>query len=397
MKILILGAGYTGLRAALDLDDRLRADGRAAEVTLVDQFPYHQLIQVLHLTAADAQPDEDAIYELAPLLRDTAVRYVQGRVTRISALERSVALDGDTPLAYDRLVIALGAETAYGGVPGAREHSLPLRSYPHALRIREHVRAQFAAAARSADPREQRTLMTIAIVGGGYTGCQLAGELAAWVDDLCAETAAPPGEARIALLDRGPLLLRQFGEWATREAERVLDGMGVSVYLSTPVEAVEPGLLRVAGGRVLRAGTIVWAGGIKGPELLRDSGLPVDANGRVLVDRYLRVREQALIFAGGDCAAVPDGANGSTVPATASYAMRQGSHLADALLAEVAGLAPRSYEPLKLGELVSLGPHHAVGSPLGVPVTGYPALLLKKGVETYYRSTIEGPLKGVLV
>lgn len=397
MKILILGAGYTGLRAALDLDDRLRADGRSAEVTLVDQFPYHQLVQVLHLTAADAQPDEDAIYELAPLLRDTAVRYVQGRVARVDPLGRAVRLDGGATLAYDRLLIALGAETAYGDVPGAREQTLPLRSYEHALRIRAHVRAQFAAAARTADPREQRTLMTTAIVGGGYTGCQLAGELAAWLDELCEQSGAPRAEARIALLDRSPLLLKQFGVWATRDAERVLDDMGVSVYLSTAVEGVEPGLLRVAGGRVLRAGTIVWAGGIQGPPLLRESGLPVDAAGRVLVDRYLRVQDQALIFAAGDCAAVPDSASGATVPATASYATRQGAHLAEAMLAEIAGLPPRSYEPLKLGELVSLGPSYAVGSPLGVPLTGYPALLLKKGVETYYRSTIEGPLKGVLV
>jgi NADH dehydrogenase len=159
------------------------------------------------------------------------------------------------------------------------------------------------------------------------------------------------------------------------------------------VEAVEPGLLRVSGGRVLRAGTIVWAGGIQAPAMLREAGLPVDSCGRALVDRYLRVIDQALIFAAGDCAAIPDGPAGF-VPATASYAMRQGAHLAETLLAEVMGAPPRAYEPLKLGELVSLGPRFAVGNPLGVPLVGYPAMLLKKGVESYYRSTIEGPLRG---
>lgn len=396
MKILILGAGYAGLRAALDLDDRLRARGRADEVTLVDEHPYHQVVQVLHQTAA-AHDAADAIYELAPLLRDTAIRYVQGRVAAIRPLERSVALADGQALPYDRLLIAIGAETAYGGVPGAREHSLPLRTYEHAIALRDHLFAQYSAAATAADPREQRTLMTTAIVGGGYTGCQLAGELAAWADELCAQTGAPRREVRIALLDRSPLLLRQFGEWATREAERVLDELGVSVYLGTAVSAVEPRLLRTVDGRVLRAATIVWAGGVKAPDLLREAGLPVDGAGRALVDRYLRVREQALIFAAGDCAAIPDGPDGATVPATASYAMRQGAHLAESLLAEAEGAAPRSYEALKLGELVSLGPNYAVGDPLGVPVVGYPALLLKKGVETYYRSTIEGPLKGVLL
>jgi NADH dehydrogenase len=393
MKIVILGAGYTGLRAALDLDDLLGERGRAAQIALVDQNPYHQIVQVLHITATAGHQSREAIYDLAGLLRDTTVRFVQGRAAAIAPLERQVRLEDGRALPYDRLLIALGAETAYGAVPGAREHTLPLRSYEHALRIRDQLRARFAAAAAAEGPKERRTLLTTAIVGGGYTGCQLAGELAAWAGDLCAATGAPRGEVRIALLDGGPLLLRQFGPWATREAERVLDELGVSVYLNTAVEAVEPGLLRVSGGRVLRAGTILWAGGIQAPAILGQAGLPVDGSGRVLVDRYLRVIDQAMIFAAGDCAAIPDGP-AAFVPATASYAMRQGSHLAETLLAELLGEAPRPYEPLKLGELVSLGPHVAVGNPLGVPLVGYPAMLLKKGVESYYRSTIEGPLKG---
>lgn len=392
MQMLILGAGYAGLRAAVDLDRLLRARGRGDTVTLVDQFPYHQLLQVLHKAAADAIDRSEIVYELAPLLSKGGVRFVEGRIARINPAGREVDLADGRALAYDRLVIALGAETAYYGVPGAREHTLPLRSLDDATRIRDHVGAAYLAAARAADPQERRTLMTTAIVGGGFTGCQLAGELAAWADDLCAATGAPRGEVRIALLDRNPELLKQFGPWATSEAEQVLDQLGVSIYLNTPVEAVEPRALRVAGNKLLRAATLVWAGGIQGPALLAEAGLPVDGAGRVLVDRYLRVRDQALIFAIGDCAAIPNGADGATVPATASYAMRQGAHMAETLLAEVEGAAPRAYEPLTLGELVSLGPNYALGNPLGVPITGYPALLMKKGVEQYYRATLEGPL-----
>lgn len=392
MHIVILGAGYAGLRAALDLDRMLHEHGRTDtdQVTLVDQHSYHQLIQEIHLVAAAAIPPEAAIYDLNRLLRQRSITFVQGRVRSIEPLQRTVTLEDGRRLSYQRLAITLGAEIAYGDVPGAREHTLPLHTLPQALRVRDHIIKQFEAAARATDPREQRILLTTAIVGGGYTGCQFAGELAAWVDDLCAQTGAPRREVRIALLERTSLLLTQFGEWATRIAERVLDEQGVSVYLNTAVEAVEPCLLRVAGGRVLRAGTIVWAGGIQGPPLLRESGLPVDAMGRVVVDRYLRVRGQALIFAAGDCAAIPFGYNGGTVPATASFAMRQGAHLAETLLAECEGRPPRTYEPLPLGELVSLGPNYAIGNPLGMPITGYPALLMKKGVEQYYRAKIEG-------
>jgi NADH dehydrogenase len=343
---------------------------------------------VLHHTVTASAPIQEAIYDLADLLDKSTVRRVQGRATGIFPAERQVELEDGQRLTYDRLVIALGAETAYQA-PGAEQHCFDLRTYEHALSLRNHLIAQYTAAGKTKDPQEQRILQTTAIVGGGYTGCQLAGELAATLDELCAATGAPRQQARIALVERGHLLLGQFGAWATREAEQILDQMGVSIYLDTAVEAVEPRALRVAGGRVLRAATMVWAAGIKGPAILRASGLPVDAQGRVHTDRYLRVVDYPTIFAAGDCAVIPDLVAGH-VPATASYAMRQGAHLADSLLAEIEGRPPRSYEPVKLGELVSLGPENAVGNPLGVPVSGYMAVIMKKGIETWYRAILNG-------
>lgn len=388
MQIIILGAGYAGLRTALDLDQMLRERGRDDKVVLVDQFSYHQIVQILHLTATDRSPQEKAIYELAPLLRKTSVEFVQGHVKLVVPDQHEVQFDDGRVLTYDRLVLALGAETDFRDVPGAREHTLPLRTYQHAVRLRDHLIAQFEAAARTDDPVEQRILLTTAVVGGGYTGCQLSGELAGWVSELCQRTGAPRGQARIALLHRNPRLLEHFERSSSLEAARVLDQLGVSIYLDTSVTSVEPRLLRVNDGRILRAATLVWAGGIRAPALLANSGFVVDEIGRVLVDRYMRVHDQALVFAMGDCAAIPDG-SGSVVPSTASYAMRQGEHMAETLLAEVMGRAPRSYEPLKLGELVSLGPKDAVGSPLGLPARGYPLILLKKGIEQYYRASIE--------
>jgi NADH:ubiquinone reductase (H+-translocating) len=389
MKIVILGAGYAGLRTALNLDRRISELGLDSTVTLIDQNPYHQLIQDIHLTATAGIPSLQAIYALEQLLGGHKICFVQGRVREVAPLTQGVQLQDGQSLPYDRLVLALGSETAYYDTPGAREHTYALRTYAEAIALRDHIIAQFTAAARESDPKEQRRLLTIAIVGGGFTGCQLAGELPIWADRLCKETGVPRSEVRIAVVGRSKLLLKQFGSWASREAERILDQRGVSVYLETVVETVEPGLLRVSGGRVLRAGTVVWTAGVRAPELIGASGLPVDASGRAQVDRYLRVAAHPAIFALGDCASIPDGPDGATVPATASYAMRQGEHLAETLLAEIQGRAPRPYEPLRLGELVSLGPDFGVGNPLGMPLYGYSVLLMKKGIEQYYRASIE--------
>lgn len=387
MHILILGAGYAGLRVVIELNALLAGRTSRAQVTLLDQHPYHQLVQQLHLTAtAQAEPAATVI-PLEQILNRCATQIRQGQAERIEPLARRVRLmDGQT-IAYDRLVIALGAETNYRGVPGAREHTLPLRSQTDALRLREQIRARFEAAAQTADPAARRVLLTFVIVGGGYTGCQLAGELAAWADTLAHEMGLPRTDVQIALLEGSPRLLGQFGAWATSYAEYVLKRRGIEITLNTLVERVEASAVLLSNQREIQAGTIVWAGGIRAPDLLAASGLPTDAIGRVRVDRYLRVEDQALIFAAGDCAHIPAPVRG-TVPTTASLAMRQGEHLARTLLAEIEGNAPRTYTPQYLGELVSLGPGEAIGNPLGVPTFGLPAATLKKGIEAWYRTTL---------
>ncbi len=387
MHILIIGAGYAGLRTAIELDRRRALYGKQFTVTLLDQHPYHQLVQELHLAATTAPDPTNVIVPLQTIFQRRAVQLYQGRVQRIEPLERQVRLVGGQSLSYDRLLIALGAETNYGNVPGAQQHTLPLRSYEHALRLRDHIATCVEAAARATDLRLRRTLLTFVIVGGGYTGCQVAGELVPYVSTLAHAAGIARNELRIALLERNGLLLKQAEPWANAYARRVFADLGVRVYLHTAVARVAEQALSTTANQVFRAGTIIWAGGIRAPALLAESGLPTDALGRVRVDRYLRVEDQALIFAAGDCASIPATIDGP-IPATASYALRQGEHLAGTLLADMQGQAPRPYTPLRLGEVVSLGPGAAVGKPLGIPLTGIPAALLKQGIETWYRSTL---------
>jgi NADH dehydrogenase len=285
--------------------------------------------------------------------------------------------------------VALGGQTSYAGVPGAPEHTWPLRSYDEALRLRDHITGCFRQAAQSDDPAARRVLLTFVIVGGGFTGSQLAGEVEDLTSRLCREYNLPRREVRIALLERKDTLIKPFGSWASAEAQRALERRGVSIHLNMQVERVSEQSITVAGGRRLSAATIVWTAGIRAPRLLADSGLTDDPAGRIPVDRYLRGTgpDQALIFAIGDCARIPDPCGGF-VPSTASYALRQGEHLATSLLAEATGAAPRMYEPMRLGQLVSFGPGEAAGYPLGVPSSGLPAALLKQAIEKWYLTTL---------
>lgn len=388
MHILILGAGYAGLRVALELSRLLEGRQESVKLTLVDQNPYHQHMILFHRLATAAAQEREVLVPLPRVLRGNNVEVCQGRVAHIDPLLRLVVLDDERVLSYDRLVIALGGQTDYEGIEGASDHTLSLRSFAEATRLRDHIQACFRAGARTQDPAQRRILLTFAIVGGGFVGCQFAGELAGSLHDLCRTTGVPRSEVRVALVESDTMLLRPFQSWAHNEAVSVLDRQLVSVYLSTTVERVEEQSLFVSGDRVLRAATIVWTTGIRAPALLEQSGLPTDTLGRVRVDRYLRVQGHDTVFAIGDCAHIED-SQGWVVPSTASHAMRQGEYLAQVIQAELDKRTSYEYRPLRIGHLVSLGPGKGVGDPLGMPISGRVASLLKHGVEKWYLTTLE--------
>lgn len=401
MHMLILGAGYAGLRVALELQRKLADCEHQVRVTLIDRYPYHQIITLLHRLAAATVPEEETRIPLAPLFAEgpaSPVCLLRGTVSQIRPDSRQVVLNDEqgqgqklSQVSYDRLILAVGATTDYYNIPGAEAYTLPLRTVADAVQLREHMTARFREAASTSNPATRRALLTTAIVGGGATGCQIAGELAAWAPRLAAEYGLPRSDIRVALIERMPRLLNEYrAPWASREALRMLDCRRVSVYLDTSVERVEDGSLFVNDRRMMRAATMVWSAGIRAPQLLAASGLPTDTGGRVHVNRFLRVEAYPDIYAIGDCARIPD-TMGGIVPTTASYAIRQGAFLADALLDELAGRPPASrygYEPLALGSVVSLGPGAAVGDVLGVPVRGAVAALMKHTVEQQYRKSL---------
>lgn len=390
MQILILGAGYAGVRVALELNRLFEATNSSnpAQITLVDQNPYHQHIILFHRLATAAIQEREVLVPLSRMFAHSNVEVCQGTVSLIDPLMRLVKLDDERVLTYDRLVIALGGQTDYAGIEGAREHTWSLRTFPDAVRLRDHIQACFREAALTENPLHRRELLTFAVVGGGFIGCQFAGELAGQANSLARAFGVPRSDIRIALLESDSALLRPFGSWAHKEAMGILDRQFVSVYLNTTVERVEPQTLYVSDERMLPAATIVWTTGIHAPEPITQAGLPTDEQGRVLVDNYLRVVDHETIFAAGDCVRLTEPASG-TIPATASAAMRQGEYLARMLHAEMEGQTTYEYRPLRIGHLVSLGPGKGVGNPLGLPISGRVASFLKQGVEKWYLTTLE--------
>jgi NADH dehydrogenase len=354
LPLVIVGAGYAGVRAALTLDALLPTD--APPLLLLNPSPYHHLITRLPELVGGRIPPERARVPLEPLLRPTRVRLMLGTVLRIDLVRRALVFrrpDGtEEDLHFGILVLAAGSVPAFHEIPGLPEHAWVLRTLDDALRLRARVRG---CAVRGG--------ITL-IAGGGYTGVELAGELAALVGRRRG--------ARLVLVEAASHLLPGMDEWLGKRAAAALTAKGVEVQTRTALIEAGPGwavLRSPAATFRLHVDTLIWAGGSRGPAFLEHSGLPLSPSGLVQTGPSLEVPGVPGIYAGGDCAIVRDPQTGRPLHPSAQYAVQHGEHIARAIVAELRGLPRPVCTPREEGEAISLGPDDGVAwwSPRSLP------------------------------
>ncbi|MBI4602392.1 MAG: NAD(P)/FAD-dependent oxidoreductase [Planctomycetes bacterium] len=348
-RVLVLGGGFGGLAVCRELR------GFRGEVTLVDRQNHHVFQPLLYQVATAGLAGSDIAQPLRTILRDqpnTTVR--MGTVTAVDLGRREVlTAELAEPLRYDRLVIALGVVTGWRGRPEWSRHALALKTLADATGIRARILGAFERAECSADPGERARLMTIAVVGGGPTGVEVAGacrELARFA--LRGEfRTIHSGDARVLLVEAGERLLPSFSARLSEEARRALVEMGVEVRLQSLVTDMGSGWLELGGsgaaggtegGRRVEVETIVWAAGVQAPEVTRTLGVELDRPGRIRVLPDLSIPGHPEAFAIGDIASAVD-ARGVAVPALAPAAVQAARHVARVILEEEE-IGPRAPE-----------------------------------------------------
>ena len=377
------------MRVAKVLGGALRRH-TAIELTLVDQFDYHQIITELHAVAAASMPPEAAAIPFSELLAGKPVTFIQTKVTGFNFQEQTVATESGK-LSYDILVIALGSETDFFGIEGLREHSLTLKSLPDALRLKEHVNNMFALAKNEPNAEARRRLLTFVVGGGGFTGTELAGELADRLRDLGRETGIPTQESLVAVVEAGPTLLSGFDPGLVRKARIILEGKGVELHLGDRVVRAEPGTLELKGGQVIHNRTLVWTGGVKANELVQHSGLRTGVRGRVVVNPYLQTVDFANVYAVGDVALVLNQATGQPLAPSAQLALQEANIVARNIQAGLSGSERVQFQPRIAAEVVSVGRKDALAKVGPFGFDGRPAHWLKRMALLRYLYTVGGP------
>lgn len=389
-KIVIAGAGYAGLHIALRLGSKLKK--RNASLTLIDKYDYHQLLTELPRVAAGTRAAQDVRVQLDTVL-DEAVQFVHASITGFDFENKNVITDKE-PVEYTKLIIALGSRPNDFGIPGLKQNALSLWSVDDAKKILSAIDTQIAAAANETDEAERKRLLTVIVGGGGATGVELAGELAEVLPELLERHDMANVKPHIVLVEASPTLLLGSTEGLQKKALDTLQELGVEVRLNTMVTSADERGFNFKDETRLEGGVMVWAGGVKAPDLVANSGLPTGRNGRVEVEPTLQVKGHPDIYVAGDLAYLIDSATGRALPPTAQIAIEEGGTVANNLLAELDGKKElEKFSFLNKGYVVSVGPHKGAADVKGLTLGGRPAMMLKNAIEWEYRQSVKH-LKG---
>jgi NADH:ubiquinone reductase (H+-translocating) len=379
-RIVIVGGGAGGLALATRLGKSL-GKSRQAQITLVDVARTHVWKPLLHQLAAGSFDTHAEEIEYLAQARWNHFKFRLGSLTGIDRRSKTVQLAASydaegheiTPaqeLGYDTLVIAVGSQTNDFGTPGAAEHSIKLDTPRSAQLFNDRlinacIRAQTV-------PREAGSgRLTVAIVGGGATGVELAAELHAAARSLANygfDHIDPEKDLQIVLIEAAPRLLAQLPARLSESALRELRKLAIEVHTDEKVIEVMAGGLKMASGKFIASSITVWAAGVKAADFLKTLGgeqpLETTKLNQLVVNGNLQATRDADIYAFGDCAACrqPDG---SWVPPRAQAAYQQAMYLAEALPRLVAGHPVKPFMFTDKGSLVSLAEYSSVGSLMG--------------------------------
>lgn len=378
-RILLAGAGYVGLYAALALEDRLRQG--EATITLVNPGSFMLYQPLLPEVASGTIEPRHAVVPLRQVLRRT--RFVTGRLQGLDhAARRARVRPVDGPafdLDYDHIVLGLGSTSRILPVPGLKENAVGFKSIDEALYLRNHVIGRMEAAEATRDEAVRERALTFVVVGGGYTGVEALAELEDLTRAACSWfPTISPADVRWLLVEATGGILPTVDARLAHYALAELRARGIDVRLETVLESVEGGRLRLSNGETVLSDTLVWVAGVEPNPLIGELGLPTTDDGRLDTDACLRLRRVEGAWAGGDGAAVPDLVAGGLVPPTAQHAQREGTHIGRNIVAVLRGAPPEEFRHRSLGELVTLGRRKGVAQILGRHLRGTPAWALRR-------------------
>ena len=354
-RVVIVGAGFGGLQTAQSLANS------DTEVILIDRHNYHTFVPLLYQVAtAQLAPEQVAIPIRNLLRRAKNVRFIQGEVERVDFAAQEIKTR-NLVITYDYLVLATGSRSQFFGVEGAKNYAFELKTLSHAVKLRNHLLHCFELAESELNHEKRQQLLTIAIVGGGATGVELAGALVELVKNSLHKDypRLQPQDVNLILLQSGDRLLTEFPPDLGAYTLKKLRNLGVKVMLRSKVCAVCEQGLELPDRFFYPAATVIWAVGVAGA--IPDS-FPSPQTGKqqkIAVLPTLQLTNYPQVFAIGDLATITS--QGKSLSGVAPEALQQGVYVASAIQKQLKGKKLQPFNYFNKGRLAIIGCYSGVG------------------------------------
>jgi NADH:ubiquinone reductase (H+-translocating) len=385
--ILIVGGGYVGMYTAYRLQKKVarRLGGAKATITIVDPQSHMTYQPFLPEAAAGSVEPRHVVVPLRRVLR--RCRVITGMITTVDHAGRTATIrpiEGDPyELGYDVLVMAPGSVARTLPIPGLAEQGIGFKNIGEAIYLRNQVLSRLDFASSTPDSAMRARALSFCLIGGGYAGIELLGELEDMARYACKYyEGVEPADLRWVLVEAAGRILPEvslpMGDYTVRQLLK----RGIDVRLNTRVVSLVGGHVVLSDGEEFDSDTIVWTAGVKAHPLLANTDLPRDAKGRLVCDATLAVSGTANAWGAGDCAAVPDLSKKDDPEATtgpsAQHAVRQAKRLADNIARSLRGQQAKPYVHAYVGSVASLGLHKGVAEVYGIKLRGWLAWFMHR-------------------
>jgi len=381
-RIVILGGGFAGAYCARELEGLLGPD--EAEVVLLDRNNYFVFYPLLVEAGTGSLEPRHAVVSLRSFV--TSTRFLRAEIVAVDTRAREVtyrlANDGQPQqLTCDHLVLALGSVTNLPPIPGLAEHGFEIKSMADAVALRDRAINQLELADAETNGEDRRSsLVHFVVVGGSFTGVEVAGELEVFLRRAAKQfPSLVPSDCRVTLLEREQRILPALGESLSAFAMHKLRQRGIAIRLGEMVERVERDRVVLHGGGELDASTVIWCAGVAPNPLVRDLDAPTDERGYIVCEADMSVQDLDQVWAIGD-SAVNRGPDGRAYPATAQHALQQGRQLARNIVRRLHNEPTRGCVIRDKGAIVALGCRTGVAEVFGIRISGFMAWFLFRTV-----------------
>lgn len=352
--VVIVGAGFAGLKAAQGLEHA------AVDILLVDKQNHHTFQPLLYQVATGTLSPSEIAQPVRSIVQDQLnLRFMQNTVSSIDTRKKIIGFTDGAHVRYDYLILAAGAGQSYFGHDDWSHFAPGLKTLDDALEIRERILDAFETAEKHALETWVIPKMTIAIIGGGPTGVELAGA----ISETCRNSLSgdfrliEPADTRVVLIEATDKILGPYSPDLTAQAMRQLGEAGVEVQLQTRVLDVGQGYITTTAGR-LDTPIVIWTAGVAASPLGSMLGTPLDRTGRVVVDAHLNPPYLSDVFVCGDLAHIES--HGAPLPGVAQVAMQTGRHAAREIISDLAGELRTTFSYFDKGDMVTIGRFKAI-------------------------------------